>query len=148
MNRPEIEVRLASPGDADALVRAGDTVFDHAVERTWVADFFSNRDHALVIALHGGEVVGMASGIAYAHPDKPRELFVNEVGVAEAFHRHGIGARLMRALLERGRELGCTQAWVATEDGNVAARGLYASVGGLEEEERAVVYVFPMADAP
>lgn len=48
----------------------------------------------------------------------------------------------------RGRELGRTQACVTTEDGDVAARGLYASVGGVEEEERAVVYVFPMADAP
>ena len=147
MSRPEFEVRLAGPGDADALVRAGDTVFDHAVQRAWVADFFADPANLLAIALHDGEIVGMASGIAYVHPDKPRQLFVNEVGVAEAYQRRGIGARLVRALLARGRELGCAEAWVATEDDNVAARGLYASVGGVEEEERAVVYVFTLDEA-
>lgn len=39
MSRPEFEVRLAGPGDADALVRAGDTVFDHAVQRAVVYVF-------------------------------------------------------------------------------------------------------------
>lgn len=45
------------------------------------------------------------------------------------------------------RELGCVEAWVASELGNPAARALYASVGGVEDAERAVVYVFPLAGA-
>lgn len=56
----------------------------------------------------------MASGIVYVHPDKPLQLFVqlfvNEVGVAGHAQGRGIGKRLVQALLERGRELGCTEA--------------------------------------
>ena len=147
MSQSEVEVRMASLADADALERAGDAVFDHRVQRAWLADFFANPANLLAIALRDGEVVGMASGFAYAHPDKPRQLFVNEVGVAEAIQRRGVGARLVRTLLARGRGLGCTQAWVATEDDNRAARALYASVGGVEEVERAVLYVFPLGGA-
>jgi ribosomal protein S18 acetylase RimI-like enzyme len=146
MSRGDIEVRIADVGDAEALVRTGDDVFDHPVRPAPLAAFFANPSNLLAIALADGEVVGMASGIAYVHPDKPMQLFVNEVGVSERFQRRGVGARLVRTLLDRGHDLGCIEAWVATEDDNLAARALYASVGGLEEAERAVVYVFPIAD--
>ena len=97
-----------------------------------------------MVAVADGVVVGMASGIAYAHPDKPLQLFVNEVGVSPRFQRLGIGKELMTALLQRGRELGCCEAWVATEEGNSAARRLYDALGGREDDERAVVYVYPL----
>jgi len=142
----QVEVRMASVADADALERAGDAVFDHRVQRAWLVDFFANPSNLLATAIADGEVVGMASGVVYVHPDKPRQLFVNEVGVADGYRRRGVGARLLRALLGRGRELGCTEAWVATEDGNPAARALYASAGGVEEAEGAVLYVFSLGE--
>jgi aminoglycoside 6'-N-acetyltransferase I len=48
----------------------------------------------------------------------------------------------MTALFALGRNLGCKTAWVATEVDNVAARGLYAAVGG--QEEISVVYTFDL----
>jgi ribosomal protein S18 acetylase RimI-like enzyme len=102
----------------------------------------------LVVATADGEVVGMATGIAYVHPDKPLALFVNEVGVSGRFRRRGIGRQLVAAILERGRQLGCVEAWVATEAGNAPARALYRASGGVEDEEPAVVYVYPLAGQP
>ena len=105
----------------------------------------ANPANLLAVAVADGTVIGMASAIAYAHPDKPLQLFVNEVGVAAPFHRRGAGAALVDALLRRGRELGCREAWVATEVGNAPARGLYRALGGVEDKEQAVVVVFPLA---
>ena len=85
----------------------------------------------MAVALDGGQVVGMASAVHYVHPDKPPELWINEVGVAPAHQQQGIGQQLLRALFARGRELGCTEAWLGTEVDNVAARRLYAA-GGRE----------------
>jgi dihydrofolate reductase len=87
MSQPDVAVRIAVAADADALERAGTDVFDNDVERTWLTAFFDNPANLLAIALAAGEVVGMASGVAYVHPDKPLQLFVNEVGVAERFQR-------------------------------------------------------------
>jgi ribosomal protein S18 acetylase RimI-like enzyme len=95
-----------------------------------VKEFLANPMNVLVVAIAVGTVVGMTSGIIYVHPDKPRQLFVNEVGVDDDYQRQGIGARLIQAILELGREEGCTEAWVATESDNVAALGLYESQGG------------------
>ena len=82
--------------------------------------------------------MGMASALHYVHPDKPNELWINEVGVAPAYQRRGIGKQLLKKLFDRAKELGCREAWVLTEEENSAARGLYAAVGGSQES---VVYV-------
>ncbi len=87
----------------------------------------------------------MATGISCVHPDKPRQLFVNEVGVAGPYRRAGVGRRLVEALLAHGERLGCVEAGVATETSNAPARALYRATGGQEDAELAVVYVYPLA---
>lgn len=138
-----IVVRILGPGDDRVLDRVAPGVFDAAVDARLAAEFLADPRHHLAVALDGTTVVGMASAVHYVHPDKPTELWVNEVGVAESHWRRGIGRRLMQALLERGRELGCGQAWVATDEANLAARGLYSSVGGVPEE--AIIFTIPTA---
>jgi aminoglycoside 6'-N-acetyltransferase I len=49
-------------------------------------------------------------------------------------HRHAAA----RGLFAHGRAIGCREAWLGTEESNLAARRLYAKVRGREE---AMVYV-------
>lgn len=142
MNEDVIRVRVLDPDDAAVLDHVASEVFDHAIDPRWAAEFLADSRHHLAVALVGGEVVGMASAVHYVHPDKPPELWVNEVGVSPAHQNRGIGRRLLAALFDRTRSLGCAAAWVATEPHNVAARRLYAAVGGIEEPEPAVVVTF------
>ena len=143
---PAFEVHLVTEANRGLLDRVDEDVFDHEVRPEYLTRFLANPDHLLAVAVADGVVVGMASGLAYAHPDKPLQLFVNEVGVAPRFHRRGAGAALVDALLRQGRAMGCREAWVATEVGNAPARGLYRALGGVEDEEPAVVYVFPLTE--
>lgn len=143
---PEIGIEFVTAANVRLLDRVDDDVFDHQIQPAFVDAFLANPANHLVVAIAGGEVVGMASGIAYVHPDKPLQLFVNEVGVSSRFHRRGIGTRLVNALLERGKALGCREAWVATEVDNDAARALYGSLGFREDDDPAVVYVRSLAD--
>lgn len=129
----EAVVRILGPGEAAVLDQVAPDVFDYAIDARWTAEFFADPRHHLAVALDGGEVVGMASALHYVHPDKGPELWINEVGVAPTHWRQGIGRRLLQALFERGRELGCSEAWVLTDLSNAAARQLYAAAGGAEE---------------
>ena len=54
---------------------------------------------------------------------------------------------MMERLLDRGRELGCREAWVGTERSNTAARRLYAAAGGVEAPEDFVEFVFDLGQA-
>ena len=136
-------IRLLGPGDIAVFSNVAEDVFDEDIDPRWAAEFLNDPRHHLVVALLGGQVIGMASAVHYVHPDKPPELWVNEIGVTPAYRQRGIGKQLMAALFSRGRELGCTEAWLGTEESNMAARRLYASVGGAEQPM--VYFTFDLA---
>src|SRR3954469_2686027 len=137
-SRPDMQVRIANPADAPLFDHVAEGVFDNAVEAALLREFLGDPRHHLAIALEGGSVLGMASAVHYVHPDKPAELWINEVGVGDSHRGRGIGRQLLETLKAHGRALGCREAWVLTEADNAAARGLYRAVGGAEA---GVVYV-------
>lgn len=128
-----ITVRMLGPEDADVLGHVAEDVFDNEVDARHTREFLDDSRHHLAVALEGTQVVGMASAVHYVHPDKGPELWINEVGVAPPYRGRRIARQLMEALFARGRELGCTVAWLGTEPENDAARKLYAATGGKEE---------------
>jgi ribosomal protein S18 acetylase RimI-like enzyme len=140
-----ITVRLLGPEDGSVLQRVAPDVFDHAVDPRWSVEFLGDPRHHIAVALDGDVVVGMATGVHYVHPDKPPQLFINEVGVAPSHHRQGIGRRVLDALLQRGRELGCTEAWVLADESNENAQQFYANGGGVLAPEPCRMYTFPLA---
>lgn len=144
-----IAIRLLTLADAHVLDRVAPDVFDGPVVPALAAEFLADPRHHLAVAVsEAGEVVGMATGVHYVHPDKRRQLFINEVGVAPACQGRGVGKRLLAALLDRARDLGCSEAWVATDPDNGAAQRLYASCGGVRDAVPFVMYSFPLDAQP
>jgi aminoglycoside 6'-N-acetyltransferase I len=141
-----IDIRLLGPDDAGVLQRMAPDVFDAPLDPHWVGEFFDDPRHHLVVALDGDVVVGMISAVDYVHPDKAPQLWINEVGVAPSHRRQGIGRRLVDAMLAHGRALGCTEAWLGTEEHNEPARRLYEGSGG--QAEPFVLYAFPLGPDP
>ena len=137
-----VTVRILNTDDAAVLDRVAEYVFDGPVDARWAAEFLGDPRHHLAVAVDGEQVVGFASGMHYIHPDKPPELWVNEVGVSPAQRNRGLGRRLLAALFEWARAVGCAQAWVGTERANAPARRLYAAAGGVEEPEDFVIVTF------
>ena len=140
-----ITVRLLSADNIPVFDHVAEDIFDHPVRIDLAVEFLNDPRHHMAVALDGGVVVGMASAVHYVHPDKPAQLFINEVGVAPSHQRQGIASELIARLLAHGRALGCTEAWVAADEDNGPARALYAHAGGHEEPTRAVIYTFPLA---
>ena len=140
-----IDVRVLGPGDEHVLASVAPDVFDHPVRPELAAEFLSDPRHHIAVALDDGRVVGFASGVHYVHPDKPPELWVNEVGVVESHQRRGLAGALMRALFDVGRRLGCGEAWVLTDRWNDAAMRLYASLGASPPDDT-VMFTFDLSD--
>ena len=128
-----LEIRLLGAGDEGVLDRVDADVFDDPIDTGRAREFLSDPRHHVAVAIDDGVVVGFASGVHYVHPDKPvPELWVNELGVASTHRQRGIGKAVLDCLLDAGRALGCTQAWVLTERDNVPAMRLYASIDGAQ----------------
>jgi GNAT superfamily N-acetyltransferase len=137
-------IRLLSRTDAGILDQVAPGVFDHAVIPSSLREFLEDARHHLVVAIDLGVVVGMASAVHYVHPDKPNELWINEVAVAPSHQRQGIGTALVQALLGLARQLGCREAWVLTDRENTAARRLYTTCGALAPGQETLMYTFPL----
>ena len=138
-------IRVLGSDEARVLDNVAPNVFDNAVDPRWCAQFFADPRHHLAVAIDGDLVVGMASGVHYVHPDKPPELWINEVGVAPTHAGQGIGRRIVAALVAHGAALGCREAWVLTSPTNEAAKRAYSAAGGTAGEELSVMFTFRMA---
>ena len=118
-------IRILGPGDAAALDRVAEGVFDNAVDPRWTAEFLADSRHHLAVAVDDGRVVGMASAVHHVHPDKPPELWIDEVGVAPT-HAGSASAASPARRPARARPLPGLSAGVGGHRaGNAAARRLY-----------------------
>ncbi len=138
-----IEIRRLLPGDDALLSRVAEEVFDEPVKPGRLSAYLAAPGHLMVIALSDGMVVGQCAGVVHYHPDKPTELYIDEVGVSPVFQRQGIARRMLAAMFELGRALGCEEAWVGTEPDNSAARALYENLpANADPAEGFVMYVY------
>lgn len=136
------EIKILRSSDQAVLDNVAPGVFDNALDPRLVAEFLGNDRHHLAVAIDRGQVIGFASGVHYVHPDKPPELWINEVGVAPSHQGRGVGKAVMRTLLQHAERLGCREAWVLTDNSNHAAMRMYTSTGGEEAAGDQVMFTF------
>ena len=137
-----IEVRVLGPGDERVLQTIASDVFDNSIDPHLAAEFLHDDRHHLAVALDQEVIVGFASGVTYVHPDKPLELWINEVSVASSHRNQGIGKQVIQAVFEMCRTKGCREAWVLTDQSNAAAKRLYESIGGTKDSGETIMYSF------
>ena len=134
----EIETRWIDARNANMLDRVAPGVFDHAIDPQRLAIYLANPCNWLCVALHEGQVVGMCMCVVHHHPDKPTELFLDEIGTGDDWRRQGIAKRLMQMVFDRADAEGLDEIWLGTEPDNWPARGLYEGTGA--KSEPAVIY--------
>jgi GNAT superfamily N-acetyltransferase len=140
-----IAIRILGPDDGAALEHVAPDVFDGPIDTRWSAECLGDPCHHLAVASEDGQIVAMASALRYVHPDKPPELWVNEVGVAPTHHGQGIGRRVLAALLAHARTLGCREAWLLTSQDSFATRRIDTAAGGCDEDESPMMVTFNLA---
>jgi GNAT superfamily N-acetyltransferase len=125
-----------------AQVAAASALFDNPPQPDATRRFLAETGHHLLVASIGGEAVGMVSGVETTHPDKGTEMFLYELSVAEPYRGRGIATRLVMALAELARRVGCYGMWVLTDDDNAAAQSAYANGGGTRGGSEHVMYTW------
>jgi len=142
------------------LVRAGagdlarfDGVYDDVFDRPLDADLLTSsladpRLH-IIVAVDNTQMIGICSGMHYHHPDKPPQMWVNELGVASLWRRRGVATGLVRALADLGRTLVgpklCAEIRVLADPAN-RAEGFYGRPGWRNEGRRLVMFTHALDD--
>ena len=134
-----IVVKRLSSGE-EAEVRRFDEAFDEAVDGELAARFLADDRHHLVVAYVDGEPAGFVSATEILHPDKPTELFLNELAVLPAYRRRGAATTLLEELKHLAKEHGCVSIWVLTDEDNEAAVASYRKAGGEWDGATTVIF--------
>jgi len=129
-----ITVKRLAPGDEAILGSIAADVFDEPIHPERLHAYLREPGHLMLLALDGDLVVGQCAAVLHRHPDKPTELYIDEVGTATSHLRQGIATRMMHEIFTWGRELGCQEAWLGTELDNTPANALYRRLRPKEDE--------------
>lgn len=124
------QIHRVTPGDARLFDHIAEGVFDEAIDPERLVAWLGAGGHLMVVALDGGQIIGQCAAVMHLHPDKPAELYIDEVGTADAHLRRGVAWALTREMFTWGKALGCVDGWLGTETDNEAANGLYLKLGG------------------
>jgi ribosomal protein S18 acetylase RimI-like enzyme len=127
-------IKRLSTADASLFDNIAPDVFDEPIDAARLPAYLAAPGHMMVLALEGDLVVGQCAGVVHRHPDKPTELYVDEVGTASTHRRQGIARAMLDELFRWGRELGCKEAWLGTELDNDPANALYRGYRPVEDE--------------
>jgi ribosomal protein S18 acetylase RimI-like enzyme len=139
---PFVLKRLAA-GDEAVFDSIAVDVFDEPIHPERMRAYLREPGHFMLLALEGDLVVGQCAAVLHKHPDKPTELYIDEVGTATSHLRQGIATAMMEEMFAWGRELGCEEAWLGTELDNDPANGLYRGFRPVEDE-RIQYYLFKL----
>ena len=134
-----VVVKSLGPGD-EADAQRFDAAFDEAVDRDLAARYLADDRHHFVVATIDGEPAGVATATEILRPDKPPELFLNELIVLPAFRRRGVASALLAELKRLAADRGCISIWVLTEEDNEGGMATYRAAGGKRIEGTTVMF--------
>jgi ribosomal protein S18 acetylase RimI-like enzyme len=135
----EVVVKRLRPGD-EAEAQRFDAAFDQTVERDLATRYLADDRHHLVAAYADGEPAGVATATEILRPDKPPELFLNELAVIPAFRRRGVASALLAEIKGLAAERGCVTIWVLTDEDNEGGMATYRGAGGRRVEGSTVMF--------
>lgn len=139
-----LRVFVAAPEDAAWFTGDGAAdVFDGPCAPERVRAYLSDARLHMILAVEDDLLVGMCSGVHYFHPDKPNEMFINELGVAETHRRRGFATRLVTAMCDLARGLECKAAWVIA-DPTEEAVGFYQSLGVRQDGDHLAMFTIDL----
>ncbi len=141
----DVRVARVGQGDEDEVARF-EEAFDNAVNSEETRRFLDDERHHLLLGYVDDQPAGFVSAVEVFHPDKPSELFLNEIGVIDGARRRGVARALIEELKRVGRERGCVGIWVLTDEDNTAAMSLYRSTGGRWDGNPQVMFEYGLAD--
>lgn len=104
---------------------------------------FINDNNAYgFIAKENNNIVGFAYAYTLLRPDGKTMFYLHSIGMLPNHQNKGCGTKLMQFIKDYSIKLGCSEMFVITDKGNPRACHLYEKLGGKNDYEDEVVYVY------
>ena len=136
--------RISTPADLDGVLEIEEASFVNPTTRDWYESELQRPDVCFIFALRTPEqrVAGFCAFWKVVD-----QIHINNLAVRPELRGRGLGALLLRRVLEEAERLGAPQATLEVRRSNIAARRLYERAGFELAGVRTSYYTNPIEDA-
>ena len=110
--------------------------------KDFLNSFINDNNAYGFIAKENNYIVGFAYAYALLRPDGKTMFYLHSIGMLPNYQNNGYGTKLMQFIKDYSIKLGCSEMFVITDKGNPRACHLYEKLGGKNDYEDEVVYVY------
>jgi len=111
-----------------------DTYHSRQPDDQYLRDFLEKQHTITLVAEAGQEVIGgLVAYVLDKFEQERKEIYIYDLGVAEAFRRRGVATRLIRNLQKKARSLDAWVVFVQADLVDTPTLRLYESLGKGEE---------------
>lgn len=108
----------------------------------YLKSFIDNENSYAFIAKEGEKIIGFAYGYALLRPDGRTMFYVHSIGILSDYQNKGYGTGLLSFIKDYSKNIGCSKMFIITDKGNSRACHVYEKVGGMNDIENEIVYVY------
>lgn len=107
-----------------------------------IKKFLDDKNTISFIAKTNNKIVGFAYGYDIIHPDGRRAYFIYSIGMLLEYQNKGYGTKLLSFIKDYISNKGYFEMFVMTDKGNPRACHVYEKLGGKNDYEDEICYVY------
>lgn len=108
----------------------------------YLNNFLNDKNAYGFIAKEDDKVIGFAYAYTLLRPDGRTMFYLHSIGMLPNYQNNGYGSQLLSFIKEYSQKIGCSEMFVITDKGNPRACHVYEKLGGKNDFEDEIVYVY------
>ena len=108
----------------------------------YLNNFLNDKNAYGFIAKENNKVIGFAYAYTLLRPDGKNMFYLHSIGMLPNYQNNGYGSQLLSFIKEYSQKIGCSEMFVITDKGNPRACHVYEKLGGKNDYQDEIVYVY------
>ena len=110
--------------------------------KEYLKRFINDKNAYGFIAKKENNIVGFAYAYTLVRPDGKTMFYLHSIGMLPNYQNNGYGSKLLEFIKNFSKNIGCSEMFVITDKGNPRACHVYEKLGGKNDYEDEVIYVY------
>ena len=110
--------------------------------KDFLNNFLKDKNAYGFIAKEDNNIVGFAYAYTLLRPDGKTMFYLHSIVILPNYQNKGYGTKLMQFIKDYSIKMNCSEMFVITDKGNSSACHVYEKLGGKNDYEDEVVYVY------
>ena len=108
----------------------------------YLNNFINSQNAYGFIAKEENKIVGFAYAYTLLRPDGKMMFYLHSIGILPNYQNKGYGSKLLHFIKEYSKKIGCSEMFVITDKDNTRACNVYEKLGGKNDHDNEIVYVY------